>query len=147
MNREDFLHQLKRHEGYRDHIYLDTTGVLTGGWGHAFHLGSKLPMDVAELLLWHDLKAVERDFATLQIPLDPLDTVREYVIKNMLYNLGLNRFSKFKRMIAALHRQNYSAAADEMLDSKWAMQVGSRAVELSVMMRTGVYQGQSYLKG
>jgi len=40
-------------------------------------------------------------------------------------------------MLAALAVDDYELAADEMLDSKWAIQVGKRAIELSRMMREG----------
>ena len=56
---DDFIDQLKRHEGYRGEVYLDTEGVPTGGWGHAFLPGSRIPTEVAERLLRHDLQEVD----------------------------------------------------------------------------------------
>ena len=143
MTYEDYVDQLKRHEGFRDFVYKDTVGVLTGGWGHAFLEGSPIPKDAAAALLRHDLRAVERDFYSLGLPLDPLDMVREFVIKNMLFNLGIEKLRGFEKMIAAIRAGDYHEAADEMLDSKWARQVKSRAVELAQMMRTGLYMGEN----
>jgi lysozyme len=55
----------------------------------------------------------------------------------MAYNLGLTKLLGFKKMIAAIKRKDYSAAAVEMLDSKWHIDVGDRAVELARIMEEG----------
>ncbi len=68
-----------------------------------------------------------------------LDAARKDVIVNMVFNLGLSKFSEFRRMIAALDRGDFQSAASEMLASKWSAQVKSRAVELATMMRSGQY--------
>lgn len=141
MNYDDFVDQIKRHEGYVDKVYLDTVGIPTGGWGHAFLPGSTIPIAVAEKLLWHDLKDVTEAYRSLGLPLDPDDEVREYTIKNMLFNLGLTRFLGFRKMLAAIRRRDYEGAAAEMLNSKWARQVGHRAIELAEQMRTGIFKG------
>jgi lysozyme len=143
MNHDDFVHQIMRHEGYRGHVYKDTEGVLTAGWGHAFTEGSSIPVAVAIKLLWHDLKSVETDYLSLGLQLEDGDTVREYVIKNMLFNLGLYKLRGFKNMLAAVRSGNYDLAADEMENSRWARQVKGRAGELAKMMRTGIYQGET----
>ena len=66
-----------------------------------------------------------------------LDPVRKAIIIDMLFNLGLPGLRGFKNMFRALRADNYKRAADEMLDSKWAGQVGYRARKLADMMRTG----------
>lgn len=66
-----------------------------------------------------------------------LDEVRKAILINMCFNLGLPRLMTFRKMLKALEDRNYELAAKEMLDSKWAKQVGNRAIELSEMMRTG----------
>jgi lysozyme len=58
----------------------------------------------------------------------------------MSFNMGLPTLSKFTRTLQAIKNGRYSDAADEMLDSKWARQVGKRAERLSKQMRTGVRQ-------
>ena len=68
------------------------------------------------------------------------DTARRFTIGFNLYlafNLGISGLLKFKKMLAALLQLDYSMAASEMLDSKWAEQVGSRADDLAKQMRTG----------
>jgi lysozyme len=67
----------------------------------------------------------------------PLTPARQDVIVNMAYNLGLAGLGKVSRMWSALGDGNYDLAATEMLNSKWARQVGNRAVELAEQMRRG----------
>lgn len=69
-----------------------------------------------------------------------LDDVRQDVIANMAWNLGVNGLLGFKRFLADLQAAMYAAAANEMMDSRWATQVPSRARRLRVMMLTGVSQ-------
>ena len=66
-----------------------------------------------------------------------LDPARQRVLIDMHINLGLFRLSQFKRMLAAIGQQNYAVAAQEMRASKWAGQVGRRAVTLAAMMADG----------
>ena len=63
-----------------------------------------------------------------------LNDTRKMVLIDMCFNLGMPRLKKFKRMIAAMERIDYTNAAAEMLDSRWARQVGNRAIELADMM-------------
>ena len=65
-----------------------------------------------------------------------LSETRQDVVLCMIFNLGLKGFSEFKRMIAALERQDWGLAASEMLASRWSSQVGKRAVELAELMRS-----------
>ena len=59
---------------------------------------------------------------------------------NICFNLGLPRFLKFKKALAAAEDQDWELCADEFMDSKWASQVGQRAVELTTIIRTGEYE-------
>ena len=137
MTRQDFIDQIKRHEGYRDHVYRDTEGHLTGGWGHAFLEGSTLPPGACESLFNYDIAIAVGGFASLE--LGDIGTVRRYAFINMIFNLGITKLLEFKKMIAAARTGDWETAAMEMLNSKWADQVGSRATELSEIVRTGIY--------
>ena len=64
------------------------------------------------------------------------------VLVSMMYNMGFRGISSFKKMIVALVEQNYNTAADEMMDSKWAGQVPTRAKALSGLMRSGCVDGK-----
>jgi len=134
MNDTEVMNMIKRHEGYRETLYRDSLGFLSGGYGHCFHYGSALPQDIWEQIFEHDYGQAVADYKVLNLDLDP---VRRAVIIDMLFNLGLNGVRQFKRMLKALRIGNYGGAANEMLDSQWMVQVGKRADELAMMMRTG----------
>ena len=55
----------------------------------------------------------------------------------MVFNLGLSRFLNFKKFIDAMEQKDYETAGKEMLDSKWAKQVGDRAKRLKQMIVEG----------
>ena len=64
--------------------------------------------------------------------------MRQAVLIDMMFNLGSPRFKQFKKMIQALEDNDYSRASFEMLDSKWAVQVGNRANYLAEKMKQGI---------
>jgi len=134
MNKTRLINSIKRHEGKRNLPYRDGEGKLTIGYGHNLE-NKPLPDDVLELLLRHDVEdAITGARAALPC-FDSLDEVRQEVVVEMVFNLGLNGFKSFKRMLRALQDYNYAAAADEMLDSRWREQVGKRAETLAERMR------------
>ena len=59
-----------------------------------------------------------------------LDDDKQRVMANMAFNLGLPRLSKFKKFLKAMEEGDFKTAAVEMMDSKWATQVGNRAKRL-----------------
>jgi len=138
MTLENTAEMIKRHEGLRNNIYLDTVGVPTGGWGHAFHVGSELPFDVCLRLFNHDFGNAVKDAETIQrkFKLD-LDGAREGVLIDMAFQLGLGKLLEFKKMLAALCIDDYDEAAVQILDSKAAKQCPSRYKELAGLMKKG----------
>ena len=119
---------IEKHEGYRDVIYLDSIGIPTLGWGHALHIGSKVPIEVSGKFFEQDFKEALRNYDSLEFPRDVTDEIKA-VILDMLFNLGLTRFKGFKNFIAAARRMDREGMAYHMMQSKWAEQVGSRATE------------------
>lgn len=127
---------LVRHEGLRLKPYHDTVGKLTIGVGRNLDDFGLTNEEVLVLLhndILRTMQEVRRAFPWYL----RLNAVRQNVVLNMVFNLGLSRFLGFKKTIEALEGKNWDTAAKEMLDSKWAMQVGRRAQELSKMMKTG----------
>ena len=88
------------------------------------------------MLLAHDIQDCEQDLKQFRW-FDRLDPVRQKVVLDMRFNLGPGGFRGFSKMIAALERDDYDTAADEMVDSAWYHQVGNRSKRLVAMMRTG----------
>ena len=66
-----------------------------------------------------------------------IEPVRHRVLINMSFNLGHARLAGFRKFIAAVNAHDWATAAVEMMDSKWATQVGNRALRLRDMIRTG----------
>ena len=126
---------LMKHEGLRLKPYKDTEGVLTIGYGHNLEEG--ISKDTARYILEEDIFNHALELKEAFPVIMELSTVRRDVLINMAFNLGVSRLRKFKKMWEALYIEKYSVAADEMLDSKWARQVGNRAVELADRMRSG----------
>jgi lysozyme len=134
MNLPALIAALRRDEGVRLKPYADTTGHLTIGVGH--NLTDKgISLAVAEAILDEDVDEVL--LALLNLPwFVALSDVRQQAVANMAFNLGVSGLLQFTRMVAALERGDYIAAASEMLASLWARQVGARADRLAVMMVT-----------
>ena len=57
------------------------------------------------------------------------DEVQEILV-NMMFNMGRPRLSKFKKMNAALKKEDWKEAAKEGRDSRWYNQVTKRAERL-----------------
>ena len=134
------LEQLKIDEGCRLTAYQDTVGVWTIGYGHTGGVkkGDKITQKEAEEFLLEDTLEAARDASTLPVGFDGLNAVRQAVLINMTFNLGLTRLLNFKRFLAAVQVRDFDTAALEMLDSKWAGQVGQRAIRLAKLMKQGV---------
>lgn len=123
------------HEGVKLKPYHDTVGKLTIGVGR--NLDERgISLEEAYILLDNDI-----DLCIRQLQNYPwfmrLDPNRQDALINMCFNLGLPRLLGFKKMIDALGRQDYTRAAIEALDSKWAQQVKGRAIDVASVIREG----------
>lgn len=136
MDYEKLRAQLVRHEGYRQFPYRDTVGKLTIGVGRNLD-DVGISRTEAELLLDRDLAVAERGVRERYAWFSDLDPVRQAVVVNMVFNMGLVTFGQFRNTIALIASGDYTGAAIGMLHSKWASQVNGRAEELAQMMRTG----------
>lgn len=138
------IESIRRHEQERDVLYLDTEGNLTGGIGHCFKVGTKLPKNAIDAIFKMDIADVINDFN--RIPLiyrKHLDENRRRVIVEMIFNMGLGNWENrtgvmgFHNMWLSILEDDFDRAANEMLDSKWARRVKGRADELAEIMKTG----------
>jgi len=132
--------QLIRHEGLRLAAYQDSLGYWTIGVGRLIdsRKGGGISKGEAEYLLDNDMAEVISGLNDALPWLVYLDDVRQRVLADMAFNLGLPGLLKFKNTLAAIKGDDYAAAAAGMLASKWASQVGNRAKRLAKMMETGV---------
>ena len=124
------------HEGMRRKPYRCTAGKLTIGVGRNLDDRGISP-DEAMYMLANDIRDSRRELSAAFPWFDKLDEVRQAVLIDMCVNLGLSRLQGFRNTMALIGVGKYEAAAQEMLNSKWAEQVGRRAQRLSRMMATG----------
>jgi len=140
--------QLKEHEGFRGNYYQCTANKKTIGYGrnveanplpkHLCRDFDNKPMtkDEAEALLIEDVKLVGdrllRHFNYLH-----LSSARQAVLINMAFNMGVSGLLLFKKMFKAISDYDFEQATIEMMNSKWAGQVGCRSDELAEQMLTG----------
>ena len=126
---------LKRHEGCRLRPYKDSTGNLTIGYGR--NLDSiGITMHEADYLLSGDIDSAVKTARHIVYNFDSLDEVRQEIVVNMAFNIGM-KLGGFRKMRLAIAEGDFDKAAEEMLDSRWAKQVGRRATELAEAMRSG----------
>ena len=128
--------QLRLHEGVEKKVYLDTEGIETIGVGRNLK-DRGLSDDEIDYLLQSDIVICINELDKKFEWFKGLDIIRKRVLIDMMFNLGMPRLNGFANMLSAVEQKDWSAAANEMLDSKWAEQVGSRASRLAEMMETG----------
>lgn len=142
-----FLEQLQRHEGLSLEAYYCPAGKLTIGYGHNLQAwpvhglgeGSRIDHARATALLIDDVVRVA-DQLDVRIPWwRELGEARQAVILNMGFNLGVEGLLGFCKMLAACERGHFVRATEEMGHSRWARQVGKRALELMDQMLNGVW--------
>jgi lysozyme len=129
--------QLVRHEGLRLKPYRCTAGKLTIGIGR--NLDDRgISQKEAYAMLERDILDFEQQLLD-EIPdvYTGLDEVRQSVLLNMCFNLGMKGLLEFKNTLGFVAAGDWERAANGMLASKWAKQVGMRAIELSEQMRKG----------
>lgn len=136
MDKEALIKQIQRHEGLRLFPYRCSAGKLTIGYGR--NLDDKgISKSEACAMLSNDIHLCITQTQD-NIPFfNNLNDIRQNVLVNMCFNLGIHGLLKFKKFLKALELENYEDASIEMLDSRWAKQVGIRANELSEQIRTG----------
>jgi len=133
--RDALRQQLIRHEGLRLFPYVDTVGKITIGVGRNLtdrglshhEVRALLDTDINDAL---NALAVFPWFTTL-------DPIRQRALVDLCFNLGLPRLRTFKNMLAALERRDWPRAARELLASRYASQVGRRAITIARMLETG----------
>jgi len=141
MNMDRLLQSVKKHEGYRNKVYLDTLGKRTVGVGHLcvedfWEDDKEYSEEMLMNILKDDLKNAIEGSERLLKDCPVLDDLAKEIIIEMVFQLGETGVSKFKNMLKALKQDppEYSVAASEMLDSRWAKQTPNRAQNMSAEM-------------
>jgi lysozyme len=142
--------ELTADEGLRLTAYDDATGSpiksgttvkghVTVGVGRALDVRG-ISTDEAKYLLANDIAAFTLGLTQKYIWFNNLDGVRQRVLVNLAFNLGMSGLAEFKQMLAAVADHDFDTAAREMENSEWYRQTGARAARLSAAMSSGVMQ-------
>ena len=140
MNYDKLLESVKKHEGYRNKVYLDTLGKRTVGvghlcvedfWEHDKEYEEDFLMDILKKDLQQAIRQADSMCEGLKISEDA-----KIIIIEMIFQLGGTGVSKFRKMWQALQQDppDYAEASVQMLDSRWAKQTPNRAKEMARLM-------------
>ncbi len=137
MVREKLLDMLMLHEGLELKPYQCTADKTTIGVGRNLS-DVGITENEAKYLLQNDIDRILKEVEHWSF-LEKLNEPRQAVILDMVFNMGVTKFNAntWVKTFAAIQNEEWEKASNEMLDSKWAKQVGQRAIRLSQMMRKG----------
>jgi len=137
----NLVKMLKRHEGVRSKVYKCSAGYETIAVGRNIsESGLGLSDDEIDYLLANDIKRVREELTDSYFWFPAMNEARQDALVDISFNLGQTRLRGFVKAIEAMSREQFDIAADEFMDSKWATQVGNRAIQVTEMIRTGEYQ-------
>ena len=131
---DNLLENVKYSEGFSETPYEDDKGILTIGYGTNISVISKKE---AELLLSNRINNAVKDVEKLlgyDVIIDLSDKQKDSLYE-LMYWIGLPRFSKFVRMIKALRSHNWNKASEEMMDSQLGVNYKTRANRLSSALK------------
>lgn len=129
---------LIRHEGLKLEPYRCTSDKLTIGVGRNLE-DCGITEEEAMYLLKNDIKKFHEELTERFYFYQYLDGARKDAMLNMAFNMGVPRLANFVNALEFMSQRKYTEAADEFLDSRWAKQVGKRAIEVAQMIRTNKY--------
>tara|TARA_R100000406_G_scaffold68020_1_gene48448 strand:- start:34 stop:453 length:420 start_codon:yes stop_codon:yes gene_type:complete len=134
------VEMIKRHEGVKSKVYLCSAGYETIGVGRNIsESGLGLSDDEIDYLLQNDIQRVKEELEETYFWFGALNEARQDAMIDICFNLGLTRLRGFVKALEAMSREQFDVAADEFMDSKWAQQVGTRAIRVTEMIRGGEY--------
>lgn len=144
MNDQKLIDDLKFEEGRRFKngrhvVYRDHLSYFTLGYGRLVdeRLGGGLTEEEALYLLRNDIERTTQELR-LHSFWNQMNEVRQRALIMMMFQLGRTRFLGFKKMLKALEALDFSRAASEALDSKWALiDTPDRARRVAHMILTG----------
>lgn len=131
----DVKRWIKSHEGLKLKMYRDSVDKWTIGYGRNIE-DNGITLQEAEFMFDNDFLRCKNELISYGWYACQPQNIQSALL-NMCYNMGLSRLLGFKKMIAAIIERDYTKAAMEVMDSKWAKQVGDRAKDVALMMREG----------
>lgn len=133
-------------EGCRLTVYDDATGkpIVAGtlvqgnptiGYGRLLCAPAGISSSEAMFLFGNDWAKAVADAKTIP-GYSSINLVRQGVLTEMVFQMGIAGVRKFTKMLDAISRNDFDGAADAMLDSKWAHETPERANRLADLMRS-----------
>ena len=136
MNYDILLEQLEDFEGLELKAYQCTAGKTTIGLGRNLD-DYGITKEEAFYLAKNNIYELENELDRAIPWWRQLDDARQRALINLAYNVGTTTLLKFKKTLQYLEDGSYEEAAEEVLDSRWAKQVGRRATFISNVFLTG----------
>lgn len=136
MSSSQINYDLVRDEGCKPRLYTDSVGKQTIGVGRNLTDGH-LSDDEITLMLNNDVATAEAQLDARASWWRNMSEPRRRGLLNMCFNMGWPKLSGFALMLSALQRGDYATAYSEALSSKWAQQVGDRAVRIAKLFADG----------
>ncbi len=125
---------LEFHEDKKTHVYKDSLGYWSIGIGRCVHPGRGPGLRESEIqfMFENDMDEYLKEFAKYLPWFFELSDVRQAVLLDMRHNLGLTGLLTFRMTLKFVANGAYAAAAEQMLKSKWARQVGEGYLSYSI---------------
>lgn len=128
------MERAKRFEALRLKPYKCPAGKLTIGYGRNLEDIGVSRQEASDLLM-KDMCDAMSSLSSIFKGTGLWPDKVSIVLMDMMFNLGMTRFLEFKKMIAAIKKQDWATAADEAQDSKWYRQVGKRGLDNVKLLR------------
>lgn len=136
---------IQQAEGCRLVAYRDSLGFWTIGYGHRLQqnidwTGHTITQATADSLLASDLQYAQETAEYLP-EWSCLDTqCRQNSVVELVFNMGSGTWRMFAKCRYDIQQGDWQGAHDELLNSKWATQVGpTRSERLATYLLTGNY--------
>lgn len=137
----ELIKMLKRHEGVRSKVYMCSANFETIAVGRNIsESGLGLSTDEIDYLLNNDINRVREELTDEYFWFPALNDARQAAMIDISFNLGATKLRLFVLALEAMANEKFDLAADEFMNSKWATQVGNRAVEVTDMIRSGQWK-------
>ena len=151
--RGEIVNRLLLEEGMILKPYKCPAGFLTIGVGRNLETNPLTPKelqrvgdvtkgitpDEAIFLLKNDIMRCQDELTKNISWFYQLDDERQYALLDMCFNMGIKKLLGFKKMLNAMFIGDWRGAAKECLNSKYALDVGKRAVRIARLIETGVW--------
>ena len=138
MDVERLINTIKLDEGFSPVAYFDNDQWSFGFGCKAPYEGAMISLHDAEALLADRVQLAIRDFEDIYSDCrDNINDVRAESLVNMCFNLGKTKMIKFRKMNAAIRRNDWMEAAHQAISSAWYGQVGNRAKRIVKELATG----------